>query len=85
MARTRNPLVKQLIDDFMFCCFKRYLKEKKNSKNYAADFFIETRLNSHLPDCIEEMKKNEEIWSEVDTKVMAADWQVSFIDYLVFD
>ena len=69
----------------MFNCFKRKLKEKKNSKNFAVDFFIETRLNSNLPDWILEMKKNEEIWSEADTKVMAADWQVSFIDYLTSD
>jgi hypothetical protein len=68
----------------MFCCFKRYLKEKKNSKNYAVDFFIESRLNSHLPDYIEEMKKDEEILSEADTKLFSG-WQVYFLKYLVID
>jgi hypothetical protein len=40
-----NTLYEELIGDFMFHLFKRMLKEKKNSKNYAVDFFIETRLN----------------------------------------
>ena len=81
MARVRNPLVEELIDDFMFNCFKRKVKEKKNSKNYAVDFFIETRLNSNLPDWILEMKKNEEICSE--NEVIGSDWDTYFFQYLL--
>ena len=65
----------------MFNSFKRKVKEKKNSKNYAVDFFIETRLNSNLPDWIQEMKKNEEILS--DANVMESDWEDLFIKYLL--
>jgi len=79
-VRFDTPLAEELIDDFLFNCFKRKLKEKKNSKNYAVDFFIDTRLNSKLPDWILEMKKNEEIWSEAE--VMNSDWELLFIEYL---